>query len=151
MTYQTERSAIETYFGTQWDGATPVGYDGHLFTPEADSVALTIQSGAVLQGSMGRSSNRLDHIGLLIVAIYTEGGKGSAAWRGYAETIMGFLRDVTLDEDGAAITATADAFLRFSPPEIGESNRHPYISASFAAPPFHIANVAAPFVRYSFT
>lgn len=151
MTYQTERAAIEGYFSAQWGSTTPIGFDGHEFTPAANSVRLTIQSGAVLQGSIGRASNRLDHVGLLTVTVYTAGGQGSAAWRGYAETIINLFRDVTLDSAGAVITATADAFVRFSPPEISERNRHPYIAASFADPPFHITNVSAPFVRYSFT
>ena len=151
MTYQLERAAIETYFVAQWAGATPLGLDGHTFKPAANSVRLTIKSGAVLQGSIGRVSNRLDHIGLLTATIYTAGGVGSAAWRGYAETIIGFLREVTLANTGAVIASTSEAFVRFSPPDIGETNRHPYIAADFAAPPFHVANVAAPFVRYSFT
>lgn len=149
MSYQTERAAIEAYFIAQWAAATPLGLDGHKFTPVNNSVRLTIQSGAVLQGSIGRTANRIDHVGMLTVTIYTEGGKGSAAWRGYAETIMGFLFETTIDNAGAVITATADAFVRFSPPELSD-NRHPYIAASFADAPFHVTNIIAPFVRYEY-
>ena len=149
MTYQSEREASEAFFATQWASRTPFGYDGHNFTPQADSVRLTIQSGAVLQGSIGRVANRIDHVGVLIATIFTEGGKGSAAWRGHADVMMGFLRDATIDSGGDLITTTADAFVRFSPPEIPSQNRHPYVSASFAEAPFHVTNITAPFVRYS--
>jgi hypothetical protein len=148
--YQNERKAIETYFNAQWAATTPIGFDGQTFTPEADSVQLTIQSGAVLQGSIGRTANRKDHMGNLTVSIYTDGDKGSSAWRGYAETIIGFLMDKTLDDAGAVIATTADAFLRFSPPT-QTGIMHPYVSASFKAAPFTQTNIIAPFKRYSFS
>ena len=85
----------------------------------------------------------------LIATIFTEGGRGSAAWRGHADVMMGFLRDATIDSGGDLITTTADAFVRFSPPEIPSQNRHPYVSAAFAEAPFHVTNITAPFVRYS--
>ncbi|APX88646.1 hypothetical protein BV394_01960 [Brevirhabdus pacifica] len=150
MSYANERKAIETYFIAQWAGATTVIPDGQTGEPTPDSVRLTINSGAVLQGSIGRTSNRHDHIGTLVVGIYTDGALGSAAWRAYADTIIGFLTEVTLNSSGAVISTTAEAFLRFSPPEMGEG-RHPYISASFKDAPFHVTNITAPFVRYSYS
>lgn len=155
MSYANERRAIESYFAAQWADQAPVIWDGQGGEPATDSegvpldsVRLTIQSGAVLQGSIGRDQNRMDHVGMVTVAIYTAGGAGSAAWRGYAETITDLFHGITLDPAGAPITQTADAFVRFSPPQLGE-RRHPYIAASFADAPFHITNVIAPFVRYS--
>lgn len=148
MSYDNERRAIEAYFTAQWGVTTPIGYDGQTFTPEADNVLLTIHSGAVLQGSIGRDANRKDHMGNLTVSIYTDGDKGSVAWRPYAETIIGFLMDKTLDNAGAVITDPADAFLRFSPPTRA-GFQHPYISASFKTAPFTQTNIIAPFVRYS--
>lgn len=146
MSYSQERKAIETYFQAQWGATTTIGLDGHKFTPVADSVRLTINSGARLQGSIGRTANRIDHIGTLVVSIYTDGKEGSEAWRGYAETIIGFLHEKTLDDAGAIITTTADAFLRFSP----AGGQHPYISASFKDAPLHITNITAPFARYEY-
>lgn len=151
MSYQTERQAIEAYFSAQWGTWVPLGFDAHSFTPSADSVLITINSGARLQGSIGRQKNRIDHVGTLTASIYTQGGVGSAGWREHAEKIIGFLHEVTLDSSGAPITATADAFVRFSP--VGPSGReqqHPYISATFMDAPFLIANVTAPFVRYEY-
>lgn len=150
MSYDQERKAIETYIKANWS-ATPIGYDGHQFTPQADTIRLTINSGARLQGSIGRVKNRIDHIGTLVVSIYTDGGAGSAAWRGYAETMIGLLHGVTLDNAGVPITATADAFLRFSPvgPR-GLDEQHPYISASFPDAPFQVTNITAPFARYEY-
>jgi hypothetical protein len=149
MTYALERSAIETYFQAAWAGATPVGFDAQAFTPAVGSVLLTINSGAVMQGSIGRLLNRIDHIGTVVISIYTEGGKGSAAWRALAETAVNIFFEKTIDTAGVLITGASTAFVRFSPPEVSPA-QHPYISASFAAPPFHITNVTAPFVRYSF-
>jgi hypothetical protein len=148
--YRAERAAIETYFLAAWGAGGPVGMDGHAFEPAAGSVMITIQSGAVLQGSIGRTSNRLDHVGVLIASIFTAGGVGSEAWRTHAGKIIGFLRDKTISRQGAIITTPADAFVRFSPPGIA-GNQHPYISASFAVPPLLQTNVTAPFVRYSFS
>ena len=146
MTLQLERSAIETYLAANWS-ATPIGYDGQAFDPVVNSVRLTIKSGAVMQGSIGRIANRIDNIGLVTLTIYTEGGKGSAAWRGYAETIMGLFFEKTLTSAGIVSASPSTAFVRFSPPEMGD-NRHPYIGADFPDPPFHLTNVIAPFVRY---
>ena len=148
MTLQLERSAIETYLADNWT-ATPIGYDGQAFTPINNSVLLTIKSGAVMQGSIGRIANRIDHIGLATLTIYTEGGKGSAAWRGYAETLMSLFFEKTLTSAGVVSALPATAFVRFSPPEMGD-NRHPYIGADFPDPPFHLTNVIAPFVRIEY-
>lgn len=155
MSYQLECSAIETYFQTQWGTTTPWAGDGQKFEPPVDakdrpipSVRLTITSGATRQGSIGRTVNRIDHLGLATFQIMTEGGEGSAAWRGYAETLMGLFFEKTLSTTGAVITSHSEAFLRFSPPELGD-NRHPYIAADFPDPPFHLTNVICPFVRYS--
>lgn len=149
MTYQTEREAIETYFITQWAGATPLGLDGHPFEPVEDSVQIFVQDGQVMQGSIGRMADRVDYIGTLTASIYTGGDSGSAAWRGYAETIVGFLHNVTIDSAGVVIGATADAFVRFSPPGLA-APQHPYIQSSTKNPPFTRTNVVAPFVRYAY-
>lgn len=148
MTYQNERKTIEKFFTTQWAAATPVGLDGQEFTPTINSVRLTIASGAVLQGSVGRTANRKDHMGNLTVQIFTDGKKGSAGPRGYVETVISMLMEKTLDNNGAVITSTSDAFLRFSPPT-QTGILHPYVSASFKDAPFHVTNVIAPFKRYS--
>ena len=147
MSYELERASIERYFAAQWSAQTPVIWDGQGGEPTENSVRLTIQSGAVLQGSIGRDQNRMDHVGMVTVTIYTAGGAGSNAWRGYAETITDLFHGVTLDTAGVPITQTADAFVRFSPPQLGD-RRHPYIAASFPDAPFHITNVISPFVRY---
>lgn len=148
MSYGDERKTIEKYFSTQWAAATPIGLDGQEFTPSVDSVRLTIGSGAVLQGSIGRSANRKDHMGNLTVSIFTDGKKGSAGPRGYIETVINMLMEKTLDNNGAVITAHADAFLRFSPPT-RTGIMHPFVSASFKDAPFHVTNIIAPYTRYS--
>jgi len=151
MSYDHERSSIETYFAAKWGLKTPLYFDGQGSEPVINSVRLTINSGARLQGSIGRQKNRIDHIGTLVVSIYTDGEKGSAGWRPLADQVIGYLHEVTLDVNGSPITATADAFLRFSPvgPN-GRAQQHPYISASFKDMPFHITNVTAPFARYEY-
>lgn len=145
MTYQIERAAIETYLIAQWAGATAIGLDRQDFTPEANTISLTIQSGAVFQGSIGRASNRLDYVGLVQVQIYTASGKGSAAWRGYAETLEGIFREARLTTAGIAITDPADEFIRFSP-----GGQHPYISGTQTEAALQTTTFNAPFVRYEF-
>lgn len=148
--YEGERAAIERYFAAKRGSATePIIWDAQEGTPVENSFRLTINSGRVLQGTIGRIANRIDHIGTLTVTIYTAGGTGSAKWRGYAETIIGYFFETTLTESGTVITSSADSFVRFSPPQLGES-KHPYIAASFADPPFHITNVICPYIRYSY-
>ena len=147
MTYALERSAITAYFVAQWAGATPLGLDGHKFTPVYNSVRLTIQSGRAMQGSVGKAPNSIWYLGMVTATVFTEGGLGSAAWRGYAETIQTMLFEKTIDNAGALITTMAASFVRFSPPQLGDG-RHPYIGADFDDAPFHLTNIIAPFVRY---
>jgi len=161
--YQRERIAIEAFFLARWVEFTEgwaeqvsVAMDGQAFdlqdasgNPIFNRIRLTIKSGAVLQGSIGRTLNRIDHIGTLTATIYTEGGKGSATWRRYAEQLQDMLHGVSIEDDGQIARTTEAVFLRFSPPQLAP-NEHPYIAADFDDPPYHITNVVAPFVRYGF-
>lgn len=143
MTRQLERSAIEAYLTTEWAAATPIGYDGHNFTATADSIALTIQSGTVLQGSIGKASNRLICVGLLQVRIFTDPGKGSAGWRGYAETLEQALRNTRLTSAGATGVTPSTEFVRFSPAE-----QHPYIAGTSTDAGLMTTTLNAPFWRF---
>ena len=143
MSFQQERSAIEGYIAANWGG--PLGFDAQAFTPTVGSLLVTINSGAVLQGSIGRTANVIYNVGTLVLTYYSEGGKGSAAWRGVAETLTDLLFEKSLTTAGAL--AGSDVFIRFSPPQLGD-NRHPYISANYAQTPFHVTNLTAPFIRY---
>lgn len=150
MSYDLERSAIEKRFRDGWADATPFGLDGQKMTPAENTVQLSIQSGSVEQYSIGRVANKVGHMGTLTVTIYTEGGAGSSAWRGYAETIMGIFHGVTVDQNGVPITTAADAFVKFSPTgPRGQNQMHPYVGASFPDAPFHVTNIIVPFVRFS--
>lgn len=143
MTYATERRAIETYLNTQWSGTTPVGFDGHDFEPSFNSIRVSIENGLALQGSIGANTNRIDYTGIVTIQIFTENGKGSETWRGYAETLDGIFFDKRIDNLGAV--ATTNEFIRFSPEQ-----QHPYISGEVSDIPFHIATFVAPFVRYEY-
>lgn len=143
MSYATERKAIETYIQTQWAAATPIGFDGHDFEPSFNSIRVTIQNGQVLQGSIGAANNRIEYIGQVAIQIFTESGKGTQTWRGYAETLDGIFFDKRIDNTGAL--ATTNEFIRFSPQQ-----QHPYISGEVSDIPFHIATFIAPFVRYEY-
>lgn len=147
MSYDTGRAAIEAYFISQWT-ATPFGLDGHPFEPSAGSVRLSITEGQTLQGSIGRTSNVINHVGVLTVQIYAQGGVGSSAWRGHAETLMGLFFAKALDADGVEVTDPAQTTLvRFSPPELGD-NRHPYIGTVLQEAPYVVVSVLCPFIRY---
>lgn len=161
--YQRERIAIESFlrerwieFDEGWTGQTHLVMDGQAFPlvdasgdPIFNRIRVTIRSGAVLQGSIGRVRNQKLHLGTVTCSIYTEGGKGSHQWRWYAEKLHDMFHETTIDNGGAPITATADAFVRFSPPDLAP-NEHPYIAADFDDPPYHITNFIAPFVRFSY-
>jgi len=145
MTYQTERAAIETYLNTQWAGATAIGFDRQSFTPAANTIALFIQNGQTVQGSIGRASNRIEYVGLAQILIFTEAGKGSAAWRGYAETLEGIFRNARITSAGVAITDPADEFVRFSP-----RDQHPYIAGHSDEISLTTTTLNMPFARYEF-
>ncbi len=146
MTYALELTAIETWLDGEWATAEPtvgLGLAGHDFTPVADSLQLDVLSGMVLQGTIGQSgSNRHDHVGVVRVNIYTEGGKGDQAWRGYFDTLNGILKDKRLKNDGTEETGTGE-FIRFSP-----KDQHPYPLMTIQAAPLQITTIYAPFVRY---
>ncbi len=143
MTYQLERAAIETFLNAQWAGATPIILDGQSGAATANSISLTINSGDVMQGSIGRAANRLEYIGLVQILIYTDAGKGSAAWRGYAETLMGIFREARITTAGIAISAPSDEFIRFSP-----SAQHPYIAGTQTEANLVTTTFNVPFIRY---
>ena len=116
-----------------------------------NSARLTIQSGQRFQGSIGRTQNRIDNVGIVTVSIYTDGDLGSSGWRGHAQAAIDVFHGKTIGQDGQVITNTADAFVRFSPVSArGQNEQHPYVSASNKQTPFQITNVIAPFVRYEF-
>jgi len=143
MSYATERRAIERYLLNKWAERTPVGFDGHTFEPVANSIRLSINNGQAFQGSIGGTTNRIDYTGVVQIQIFTDGGKGTNAWREYAEELDTLFHEKRINEKGAI--ATTDEFIRFSPEQ-----QHPYISGEVSDIPFHIATFVAPFVRYEF-
>jgi len=143
MSYILERAAIEAYISANWSEAN-IGWDGHKFTPSADSVRLTIANGGTFQGTIGGTQNRIDYIGVLMLQIFTGGGAGSQSWRGYAETLSALFMGQIIDTSGVIITTPSDAFIRFSP-----GDQYPYIANVEDTPPFSIANLNVPFVRYT--
>lgn len=151
MTLEAERIAIETYFTAAWADRLPWGRDGQSFKPDINTARLTIQTGQRFQGSIGRTLNRIDNIGIVIVTIYTDAQEGSSEWRPYAQAALDIFHGKTIGQDGTIITATADAFIRFSPVNPnGREEQHPYISGSNKQAPFWITNITAPFARYEF-
>ena len=143
MTYALERRAIEVYLSTQWGTTTPIGFDGHEFSPSFNSIRVSIENGLTMQGSIGANTNRIDYTGIVTIQIFTENGKGSETWRGYAETLDGIFFDKRIANTGAI--ATTNEFIRFSPDQ-----QHPYISGEVSDIPFNIATFVVPFVRYEF-
>lgn len=151
MTLDAERIAIETFFEAQWADRLPWEPDGQPFTPAVGVARLTIQSGQRFQGSIGRIQNRIDNVGIVTVSIFTDPQKGSSEWRPHADAVIDIFHDALIDTDGAQITQSADAFVRFSPvSDRGSNEQHPYVSASFKQTPHQITNVIAPFIRYEY-
>lgn len=108
MSFDTERSAIETHFATEWLALYPswdftkngqVGFDSQEFTPkpEGESVLLTILSGDASQESFGSpGSNLVRHVGLIAVQIFTPSGQGSDAIREIADNVRSVFQNKTL-------------------------------------------------------
>ena len=151
MTLDLERSAIETYFIAAWNARTPLLMDGDAGDNAVGTCRLTITPGARLQGSVGRTLNRIDNVGIVTISIYTNAALGSVAWRSTAQAAIDTFHGVTIDQDGAVITATEDAFVRFSPVSArGSEQQHPYIAGTSKTTPIQTTNIIAPFVRYTY-
>lgn len=97
MSFDSERSAIETRFLAQWVTGSPsslrtaVGMPGHAFTPEPgnSSVRLSILNGEGFNRSMGDpGSNLVRYAGVLMINIYAPGGEGTKAARDLADLIQ---------------------------------------------------------------
>lgn len=130
MSYAAERIAIEGLFATGWAARTPVGFDGHAFTPVNNSVRLTILNGEGLNASIGSpGSNLARYAGVVALQVFTEGGKGTVASRVYEDAISDIFRNKTV---GA---------IRFGVP---------YVSGSLEEPPFLVRTVMVPFTRDEF-
>ncbi len=142
MSYETERTAIETFFTANWS-ATPIYYARHQMTPVANSVRLQIDPVTVVQGSIGLVANRIDYFGLVKVAVFVDGGAGEAAYRSYLQSIEDVFFEKVITSAGVVVSSPGDAFIHFSP-----KNQHPYLSTVIQDPPFTIATMHIPFVRY---
>ena len=139
MTLETERIAIETRFNDLWlnedsppTALTRIGYSSHGFKPteDGDSVRLTIMDGkaeTVSAGSPG--TNLVRNTGIIVIEVFSHGGKGEETVRPLAETAMGIFRNVTFG---------------------GIRCRVPYVTAQIEAPPFLIWKIVAPFERDEF-
>lgn len=130
MSYSAARADIEGHFATNWGTRTPVGFDGHNFTPAKNSVRLTILDGEGRQASIGApGSNVARYAGVVALQVFTEGGKGTAASRVYEDAIA----DIFRNKDVGAI--------RFG---------IPYVSGSLEEPPFLVRTLMVPFSRDAF-
>lgn len=130
MSFSAERADIEAHFITGWGARTPVGYDGHTFTPAAGSVRLTILNGEGRQASIGApGSNIARYAGVVAIQVFTEGGKGTAASRVLEDAISNIFRNKTVGG------------IRFG---------IPYVSGSLEEPPFLVRTVMTPFSRDEF-
>jgi len=133
LSFSAERSAIEGRFQTLWVSGspaaarTPVGYDGHPFTPANNSIRLTIRNGGAEQMSMGDPGNNLvRNVGVIFLEVYTEGGKGSTASRVYEDLIVPIFINKVFD---------------------GVRCRVPYLSGEREEVPFLVRTMAVPFER----
>jgi len=139
MTLETERIAIETRFNDLWlnedsppTALTRVGFSSHGFKPteDGDSVRLTIMNGraeTVSAGSPG--ANLVRNSGIIVIEIFSPGGKGEETIRPLAETVIGIFRNVDFG---------------------GIRCRAPYLVAQLEEPPFLIWKIVAPYERDEF-
>lgn len=146
-TMDAGRLAIVTFFETQWANATPYGLPEFTFVPTPGSVRMTIAEGDELQGTIGRVQNVANNVGVVMFQIYTAGGTGTKAANELAETLKTMFRNKTLSAAGVVITDPSQAFVRFSPPELG-AGCHPKVVSRMVVETLLQTNVNCPFVRY---
>jgi hypothetical protein len=126
MSFDAERSEIEARWIAASIGLT-LGYDGQGYDAAVNTVRLSIQSGEARQVSFGSpGTNLVRYVGVAFFEIYTAGGAGSVAARGYAETIKTAFINQTLSTVKCGI---------------------PYILSSRDDPPFYRVVLAVPFTR----
>lgn len=94
MSFESERSAIEQRFATQWDEDEPVKYDNIDFTPPIDGsyAALEIHSNPGICISTSGSHLLERTTGLIVVTIYTPLGVGTRPGRLLADTAADIFR-----------------------------------------------------------
>jgi hypothetical protein len=151
---ETERTAMEAYVLSTWID-TEVGLVDQPFTPPfgvdgkpVPSLRLSIVNGDRKQATIGGERNRVNTIGVLQIQLMTDAAQGRASWATYADILLGMFDRTTLDETGCDILTTgAAAFIRFSPPELGD-NAEPYVAGNKDDGPFRVVTINAPFVRY---
>jgi hypothetical protein len=143
MSYVQEREAIEKYIGKGLGSSVNIGWDGHRFEPNNGAMRLSITHGNVQQGTIGSTQNRVDYYGLLRLGFYTQGGKGSVHWRGYADTTTALFFGTVIDINGLLITSPSAAFIRFAP-----QDQYAYNAGTITDAPFDITTINVPFVRY---
>ena len=143
MSYVQEREAIRAHFKRNWHFQSKWGFDDEAFTPAPNTVRLTIQSGDVRQGSVGRVTDRVEHIGVVEAQIYSARNSGSR-WRALADAVEAVFLRATINVDGEPIGAGDQPFVRFSP-----ADQHPYImSVNRSDAKLTQVLLVAPFVRY---
>lgn len=88
MPIDTARQEIETHLRSRKPDGFSVGYDEHNFTATTNSLRIAMRDGEAFQASFGSpGSNIARTVGLAIITIYTEAGKGSSVARGHADTL----------------------------------------------------------------
>lgn len=148
MSLAAARASIARYFAANWTYDVPLGQDGHPFTAVHRSVRLTLKLGARRQQTIGRVQNVVGIIGTLMAQVYTTGGQGADTGLQIGDWLIDLTHGVTLDADGAVITAADQvAVVRFSPPELGDG-AHPYVSSDLDGVPFRQTVIVCPFIAY---
>lgn len=98
MSFENERNFIETRFKTEWANGSnlAVDYENTPFdTPVATSwVRLNILNGSSEYRSMGCKKN---HLGVIIVQIFTPSGTGAGQARDYADEVATIFDSQTFD------------------------------------------------------
>lgn len=96
MSYEAEKSTIETYFQSNWT-ATPIVFENVKAPDGANEwVRLTIVNGDAFQASMG-DNPAFRHIGVVIVQIRTRRNIGSGRAIRLADMVDGLFRLLVLN------------------------------------------------------
>lgn len=96
MSWSTEREDIEGRLDTNWS-TTPIAFQNVDFDPPDNSewVRLSILNGETVYNTLGGG---LEHLGVIMMQIFSPKNIGTATVRGYADTLAGIFENAEFND-----------------------------------------------------
>lgn len=95
MSYLDQHNELRSRFSSAWGSTTPVDWPNVEFdVPTSGSwVRFRILDGASRQTTIGGSTNNHRHLGVLVISVFSELGKGDATSLSLVDTVAGIFRN----------------------------------------------------------